>query len=378
MTEELNLQTSLQIKTGSRTLSPTLCILTHLLHFAAIPKPQTMHFIKSVVSTPKHTFKAPNTTLDLSYITPRLIVAAGPTDTSIKTVFRDNIAHVVAHLDRSHGRGNWHVWNLRGEGPGYALNAVVGPHCSFRPFPDHQVPTLELMEQVALEIYNFLQSSNNNVAFIHCKEGKGRSGTVCCGYLMYEAQKLGVLAGVEEMVAKFTVQRMRRLFGPGVSIDSQLRFLGYWKTYLEVLEGLKRAYSGAPLVLSRVVFDKPHKLLKRLRLAFYKHQKGDLASLLSFPFSETSNNILLDVDLPLKGVSLVKVLVESPGAKCYCWMSPYFETLATRKRPISEGLKGSLTVSWDEWDGFWGTKWKGPVKLFKSAEIHWEARKSEE
>lgn len=230
------------------------------------------------------------------------------------------------------------------------------------------------MEQVAHEIHNFLVASEKNVALVHCKEGKGRSGTICCGYLMYEAQKRGILVSVEEIVAKFTAQRMRKLFGPGVSIGSQLRFLGYWKTYLEVSPELKLGFLHSPMVLSGVVFNKPHKLLRRLKLDFYKHEGSNLEKLQNSSMAELSKEKTFPVNLMLTGVSLLKVLVELHGSRCYCWISPYFEILAKRKRPISDGLKGALKLSWDEWDGFWGTKWKGPVKLFESAEIHWEVR----
>lgn len=338
-----------------------------------------VHFIKAVVATPKRTFKSSTATLDLAYITPRLIVAAGPTDTSTKAVFRDNIAHVVAHLDKAHGRGNWHVWNLRGEGPGYAFNAVVGPHCSYRPFPDHQVPTLELMDQVVGEIHSFLTKSPYHVALIHCKEGKGRSGTVCCGFLMYEAQKLGILVTVEEMVAKFTAQRMRKMFGPGVSIDSQLRFLSYWRTYLQVESPLRNGYLLAnDLEIGTVVFYKPHRFLWRLSLVFYKYEGLNLVKLLEMPLDNKSNSpCYLKVSVPLAGVSLVKMLIETSVVRCYCWFSPYFETISRRKRPVSEGVSGNLKVTWDEWDGFWGTKWKGPVKLFEAAEVLWNYRRVE-
>ncbi|EEP81444.1 predicted protein [Uncinocarpus reesii 1704] len=60
------------------------------------------------------------------------------------------------------------------------------------------------------------------VVVVHCKAGKGRSGTAACSYLISEQ---GWKA--EDALRQFTERRMRVGFGPGVSIPSQLRYVGY-------------------------------------------------------------------------------------------------------------------------------------------------------
>lgn len=60
------------------------------------------------------------------------------------------------------------------------------------------------------------------VAVVHCKAGKGRSGTVACCYLITECGWTP-----EEALARFTERRMRPRMGPGVSIPSQLRTVAY-------------------------------------------------------------------------------------------------------------------------------------------------------
>lgn len=60
------------------------------------------------------------------------------------------------------------------------------------------------------------------VAVVHCKAGKGRSGTVATGYLIsQEGWKK------EDALRRFTERRMRTGFGEGVSIPSQVRYVGY-------------------------------------------------------------------------------------------------------------------------------------------------------
>lgn len=352
--------------------------------------PITTMVFRALMTVPKHTSKTPNSTLDLSYITPQLVVSGGPTDSKHRAVFRDNVAHVVAYLDLKHGRGNWHVWNLRAEGEGYALNGVIGPHCSYRPIVDHEIPPLEFMEKLMVEIHNFLDVSSERVALIHCKQGMGRSGTICCGYLMYQMFTRGIYASVDEMVAKFTAKRMKKVFGPGVSIESQLRFLRYWKVYMELPPDLRQDFalagSDQRSCILQVEFEGPQRLLWRLRLALATHKATELEEIFSTSFQ---NNIgvltsplrqfcSVDLNVPLANLPLVRVQLEAPVARCHFWFSPYLETIGSRKRPIA-GLDGNMSflVSWNECDGRWGTKWKG-VPLFEKITVSWMYKSEED
>ena len=60
------------------------------------------------------------------------------------------------------------------------------------------------------------------VVVVHCKAGKGRSGTSACSYLIAEEGWK-----VEDALQRFTERRMRPGFGPGISIPSQLRWIRY-------------------------------------------------------------------------------------------------------------------------------------------------------
>ena len=67
-----------------------------------------------------------------------------------------------------------------------------------------------------------LDVPKDRVVVVHCKAGKGRSGTVACSYLISEEGWT-----VKDALARFTARRMRSGFGAGVSIPSQLRWIGY-------------------------------------------------------------------------------------------------------------------------------------------------------
>ncbi len=66
------------------------------------------------------------------------------------------------------------------------------------------------------------ESEKGRTVVVHCKAGKGRSGTSVCSYLISEEGWT-----VEDALTRFTSRRMRSGFGSGVSIPSQLRWVGY-------------------------------------------------------------------------------------------------------------------------------------------------------
>lgn len=66
------------------------------------------------------------------------------------------------------------------------------------------------------------ETKPGRVVVVHCKAGKGRSGTAACSYLISEEAWT-----VEDALLRFTTRRMRSGFGAGVSIPSQLRWIRY-------------------------------------------------------------------------------------------------------------------------------------------------------
>jgi protein-tyrosine phosphatase len=168
----------------------------------------------------------------------------------------------VEFLDSKHGK-NWAIWEFRAEGTGYP-DSLVYNRIRHYPWPDHHPPPFRLVPMIMASMRNWLNGNdldadgvgaahdgknkvitkvmdawkdkkNGRVIVVHCKAGKGRSGTSACSFLISECGWTP-----EEALARFTERRMRPKFGAGVSIPSQLRWVGYvdrWtkggKTYVD-------------------------------------------------------------------------------------------------------------------------------------------------
>ena len=131
-------------------------------------------------------------------------------------------------LDTKHGE-NWSIWEFRAEGTGYPDSEVYERIHHF-PWPDHHPPPFALIPAIMATMRNWLQGEGgrdnslglNRVAVVHCKAGKGRSGTVACSYMIsQEGWRM------EDALQRFTKRRMRVGFGNGVSLSSQVRWVGY-------------------------------------------------------------------------------------------------------------------------------------------------------
>ncbi|KAK2028032.1 dual specificity phosphatase [Colletotrichum zoysiae] len=177
--------------------------------------------------------------LDLCYVTSNIIATSGPSGTYPQRAYRNPLDRLVTFLDSKH-RDNWAIWEFRAEGTGYPDEEVYG-RVRHYPWPDHHPPPFRLIPLIMASMRNWLhggdlergdvvisavdeaaEANDKRVVVVHCKAGKGRSGTVSCSYLISECGWKP-----EEALTRFTERRMRPKFGAGISIPSQLRTITY-------------------------------------------------------------------------------------------------------------------------------------------------------
>lgn len=193
-------------------------------------KPQRLHaeisgtmasLLRSIVAGPRS--RHPEAGLDLCYVTDNIIATSGPSSTYPQRAYRNPTDALVKFLDYKHGT-KWAIWEFRAEGTGYPDSEVYNRIKHF-PWPDHHPPPFALIPNLMASMRDWLkgpESEKGRTVVVHCKAGKGRSGTSACSYLISEEGW-----SVEDALARFTARRMRSGFGSGVSIPSQLRWVGY-------------------------------------------------------------------------------------------------------------------------------------------------------
>lgn len=187
-----------------------------------------------------------------------MIATSGPSSNYPQRAYRNPLDELVNFLDAKHGE-DWCIWEFRAEGTGYPDEEVYG-RIHHYPFPDHHPPPFALIPAMMGSMRNWLQrldepeksqdkspdaeKKGRRVAVVHCKAGKGRSGTVACSYLIsQEGWKL------EDALQRFTERRMRAGFGHGVSIPSQLRWVRYVDRWANQMD---RKYIERPVEILEV------------------------------------------------------------------------------------------------------------------------------
>lgn len=176
--------------------------------------------LRQIVAGPRA--RHPEAGLDLCYVTDNIIATSGPGATYPQVAYRNPLKDLVKFLDSKHGE-DWAIWEFRAEGTGYPDEEVYY-RVHHYPWPDHHPPPFALVPLIMASMRNWLKEKDKTgrVVVVHCKAGKGRSGTMSCSYLISEE-------GWEPEAAmqRFTERRMRPGFGVGISIPSQRRWITY-------------------------------------------------------------------------------------------------------------------------------------------------------
>lgn len=196
---------------------------------------ESSHFvadiIRSTVSKKKRRFIKDGFDLDLTYITDRIIAMGFPSE-KMEGVYRNNLQIVKTFLEKRHP-GHYMVYNLCSERD-YDQTKFDGRVARFG-FDDHNPCPFGLLRDFCNHVHNWLSSHPQNVAAIHCKAGKGRTGLVIAAYMLYTHLFPTAVQSLKYYGARRTKNRK------GVTIPSQIRYVHYFERYLKFERLINRA-----------------------------------------------------------------------------------------------------------------------------------------
>lgn len=174
--------------------------------------------IKQLVSKEKRRFEEDGFNLDLTYVTDRLIAFGYPAE-SFEGIYRNHYKDVYNFFEKRHG-DKYKIYNLCSERnyDKVKFHYRVAEY----PFDDHCPPPLALLLAFCQDVDQWLTQDPENVAAVHCKAGKGRTGVMMCSFLLYK----GIWKTPHGALTHFAAARS--LKREGVTIPSQRRFVAYF------------------------------------------------------------------------------------------------------------------------------------------------------
>jgi len=164
--------------------------------------------------------------LDLVYVTPRLISMSVPASDFLTRLYRNPLPEVVRFFETFHA-GHYLIVNACPE-IRYAISAFRTGQVEFFYVPDHSPPLLEQLLNFLRVARRWIAFHPDNVLAVHCRGGKGRTGSFCCAWLLYSHQAEDAKDALNFYAVRRTdMQQVGTMKVQGVETPSQVRYLEY-------------------------------------------------------------------------------------------------------------------------------------------------------
>lgn len=177
-------------------------------------------------------YVAEGVVMDLAYIT-RNIIGMGWPAQGVEAYYRNAWSEVTRFLSRKYAPQSCHVVNLCSE----RSTAPFQKQSSY-PMDDHNPAEMTMMISFCCEMAEFIQEDPYiRVAAIHCKGGKGRTGTMISAYLLY----MGLSRSADAALRHFSLLRSRTGAKKlqGVQTPSQERYVRYFERLINEMPNLQ-------------------------------------------------------------------------------------------------------------------------------------------
>ncbi|KAI2804354.1 hypothetical protein BLOT_003336, partial [Blomia tropicalis] len=180
--------------------------------------------IKGIVSKNKIRYKE-----DIS----KNIIAMGYPAETLERFYRNHIDDVVRFFESRH-QNRYKIYNLCSESKRrYDVTKFNGPVELDYAFQDHNPPPFTILKPFCESLHKWLKAHSLNVAAIHCKAGKGRTGVMVCAYLVHAG---GCTWDNGDHIAINDAESALEYYGrhrthdsKGVTIPSQKRYVYYYE-----------------------------------------------------------------------------------------------------------------------------------------------------
>uniref|UniRef100_A0A8C9K209 Phosphatidylinositol-3,4,5-trisphosphate 3-phosphatase n=1 Tax=Panthera tigris altaica TaxID=74533 RepID=A0A8C9K209_PANTA len=195
-----------------------LIILIRVFHLAHQKKHLEM-LARRLVSENKRRYKKDGFDLDLTYVTERIIAMSFPSSGQ-QSFYRNPIkVRIFTQQIRKCTTGSEMAVDYDPKYFHYRVRRIM--------IDDHNVPTLSEMLAFTKEVDEWMAQDDENIIAIHCKGGKGRTGTMACACLIASE----IFTTAEDSLYYFGERRTDKSTSTkyqGVETPSQSRYVGYF------------------------------------------------------------------------------------------------------------------------------------------------------